>query len=114
MSFRLKKINELLRKKIGRLILEELDFPKDIVITVTRVETSPDLKHAKVMLSLMPSLKNDYFLEKLNSNAYKIQRVLNKELRMKYVPKIEFKIDKIEERAARIEELIKEIKKEKK
>lgn len=114
MSFRIKKINELLRKKIGRLILEELDFPKNLVITVTRVETSPDLRHAKVMLSLMPSSKKDYFLKKLNLSAHKIQKNLNKELRMKYIPKIEFKIDKIEERASRIEELIQQIKQENK
>ena len=65
MTFRIERVNELLRKEISSLILKELDISKDIMITVTGVETSPDLGQAKIKVSIMPFLKAEKILKVL-------------------------------------------------
>jgi ribosome-binding factor A len=56
MSQRLERVNELLRQEISKLLLREIDFV-DILVTVTNVNTSPDLKQAKI-LSCPPKRAN--------------------------------------------------------
>jgi len=110
MSLRIQKVNELLKQEIGNLILKELDFSRDIMVTITEVSTSPDLQQAKVKVSIMPFLKAEKILKILNSQVFNLQKLLNKKLKMKIVPKIKFELDKSEERKTRIEQLFRKIK----
>ncbi len=109
MSLRIQRINELLKQEISELILKELDFSKDIIITVTTVEASPDLRQAKVKVSIMPFLQADKVLKALNFRALVIQRLLNKKLKMKSIPKIKFELDRSEEKARRVDQLLKNV-----
>lgn len=110
MPQRTEKLNELLKHEISGLILRELDFSKDTIITVTAVETSPDLKQAEVRVSIMPSLRSSQVLRNLNFKAFNIQKLLNKKIKMRIIPKIIFEIDKSELKTKRIDELLKDIK----
>lgn len=107
MSRRIQKINELLKQEIGSLILKELDFKRDVIITVTKVETYSDLNKAKVGISILPFSKAEQVLRVLNSKNSDIQRLLNQKLRMKIVPKIKFRLDSSEEKISRVEQLLK-------
>lgn len=109
MSRRIEKINQLLKQEIGGLILREFDFSKDTIVTVIRVETSSDLREARAGVSVLPFLRAEKVLKVLNSQVFNIQKVLNKKLKMKIVPKIRFELDKSEERKTRIEQLIRKI-----
>jgi len=109
MSLRIQRVNELLKQEIGSLILKELDFSRDIMVTITEVDTSDDLQQAKVKVSIMPFLKAEKILKILNSQVFNLQKLLNKKLKMKIVPKIRFELDKSEERKTRIEQLLKKI-----
>lgn len=110
MSLRIQRVNELLKQEIGGLILKELDFSRDIMVTITEVYASDDLKQAKVKVSIMPFLKAEKILKVLNSQVFNLQKLLNKKLKMKIVPKIRFELDKSEERKTRIEQLFRKIK----
>ena len=110
MSRRLQKVNELLKQEVGNLISKELEFSRDIMITVTRVDVFPDLRGARVGVSIMPFLKAEKILKILNSQVFNIQKSLNQKLNMKLVPKIRFELDKSEEQTSRIEQLLKKTK----
>jgi len=106
MSQRVKKINVLLKHEISQLLLKEIDFC-DTLVTITDIDTSSDLKHAKVKISALPQEKNELAIGMINKNIFHIQQKLNKRLQMKPVPKIRFEIDQAEIKAQRIEEILK-------
>ena len=105
MSQRVKRVNELLKHEISQLLLREIDF-YNILVTITDIDTSPDLKHSKVKISVLPQEKNELALEVINKNIFQIQQKLNKRLHMKPIPRIKFEIDQAEIKAQRIEELL--------
>jgi ribosome-binding factor A len=114
MRERIQRLNELIRREISKILLKEGDFPSGVLVTVTRVETSTDLIQAKVWISLFPEIKGKEVFTILNQKLYGIQQKINKKLKMRPVPKIIFKEDKQIFKASRVEEILEEIKKERK
>lgn len=114
MGWRVQRVNELIKREVGKIIFEEIEFPEETLVTVTRVETSPDLRGAKIYISVLPETKIKRILEILNKCTYIIQKKINNLLRMKSVPKIEFRTEEKIREAAKIEELLEEIKKNEK
>lgn len=110
MSKRIQRINQLLKEELGQILLKEVDFPKDTLVTITRVEASSDLKQAKVYTSCIPEKEGVKIFQILNKKAFIIQQKINKLLSMKIVPKIKFVEEKETKEAARIEELLEKIK----
>ena len=108
MSHRIQKLNQLLKRELGQLLLKEFDFSKDVLITVTRVETSTDLSQARVYISTVPDFPK--ITKILDNKIYFLQHRLNKRLRMKIVPKIRFLEEKKAGEAAKIEEILEKIK----
>ena len=109
MSLRIQRVNELLKQEIGSLILKELDFNRDTMVTITEVDTSDDLQQAKVKVSIMPFLRAEKILKILNSQVFNLQKLLNQKLKMKVVPKIKFELDTSEEKTSRVEQLLRKI-----
>ena len=109
MSERLKKLNELLRDEVGKILLTELDKEDDVLVTVTGADISPTLEHATIKISVFPPTKEEELLKKIERQIYQIQQILNKRLSIRPVPKIRFEIDKTEEEAGRIEKLLDEV-----
>ena len=105
MSQRIQRVNELLKQEISQLLLKEIDFD-DVLVTITNVDTSPDLKNCKVKISVIPTEKNKLALEIIKKNIYHLQQALNKRISLKFNPKISFEIDQIEAKAQRIEEIL--------
>ena len=108
MNQRIPKVNKLIKQEVGKIILIEADFPKDIILTITKVKTSKDLRYADVFVSVLPSDKEIEIMELLKEEIYFIQQNLNKKLHMKPLPRIKFMIDKSGEDVSRIDELIRE------
>ncbi len=108
MNQRILKINKLIKREIGKIILIEADFPKDIILTITKVKTSKDLRYADVFVSVLPPNKEAEIMELLKEEIYFIQQKLNKKLYMKPLPRIKFVIDRSGEDVSRIDELIRE------
>jgi ribosome-binding factor A len=110
MSHRIDQINELIRVEFSRLVLSEIEFPLECLVTILRVETSPDLRHAKVWISVMPISYAGTVLEILRRHVGRLQLLLNKRLSMKPLPRLAFAIDDTEHRASSIDALLDRIK----
>lgn len=110
MSKRIQRINQLFKKEISQILLKEVDFPKNTLVTVTRVETSVDLNQAKVFLSVMPESKLSNVFQILNRQIYHLQQILNKRLKMRPIPRIKFLEEKKTTEAGRIEEILEKLK----
>jgi ribosome-binding factor A len=103
---RIKKVNRLIQEELGKIIQEVVELPRGVMVTITGVDTSADVKHAKIKVSVIPREKTKGVLEILGSNIFELQQMLNKKLILRYVPKIRFVIDRSQERVERIEELL--------
>ncbi len=109
MHSRLDRVNELVRETLAEIVARELEMPPGIFVTVTKVDTSRDLRYTRVFVSVFPEKKFGRMLELLEKKIYLIQRMLNKKLHMRPLPRIEFAADKTEVEADKIEKLLKEI-----
>ena len=110
MSKKISQINELLKRMIGEIILKDFDMPIDSLITVTRVETQANLLKSKVYLNIIPQGKEKEIIASLRKYIYYIQQRVNKQLKIRPVPKILFTAEKDIDKAIRVEELLTKIK----
>ena len=111
MNNRISRVNQLIQEELSQIILKEFDFPSDVLITLTRVETTSNLIQAKVYISVMPEKKTKEILQILDRQIYQLQQKLNRRLKMRPVPRISFKEEKETSEAGRIEEILEKIKK---
>ncbi len=104
---RRRRLNELLKEELSRLVFFELKDPRVRSVTITGVEAAPDLTQAIVHVR---SLGNDppveEAIEGLASAAGYIRRTLGRELRLRRVPELRFEADRTLETARRIESLL--------
>ncbi len=105
MSRRVEQVNALVQERVSEYLVRHLEI-KDVLITVTGVDTDPDLKRAKVRVSVLPTTKRGSALEQLKRFAPEVNRRLFRDLTMYAVPKVTFVIDTLEAEAAKIEDLL--------
>jgi ribosome-binding factor A len=104
---RMRRINEVLREVVGAAISSELSDPRIGFVTVTSVETSPDLRTAKVFVSVLGNTEErEATLNGLRSSRGVIQSRIASETRMKRTPTLTFHYDDTVERGVRISELL--------
>jgi ribosome-binding factor A len=106
---RMRRINEVLREVVGAAIASDLSDPRIGFVTVTSVETSPDLRHAKVFVSVLGSEdEREASLEGLRSSHGVLQSRIAAETRMKRTPTLTFHYDDTIEQGVRISRLLDE------
>ena len=106
-SARMRRINEMLREVVGAAITTDLNDPRIGFVTVTSVETSPDLRTERVHVSVLGSVEDrDATLAGLRSSHGVIQARIARETRMKRTPTLTFHYDETIEKAARISKLL--------
>jgi len=106
----MRRINEVLREVVGAAVSTELSDPRIGFVTVTSVETSPDLRTAKVFVSVLGSEEErEATLEGLRSSHGVIQARIAAETRMKRTPTLTFRYDDTIEKGARISELLDDV-----
>lgn len=103
---RLARVNELIRQQLAELLHAEVELPKGVLATITHVETSVDLRHTTVSISVLPQRFQPSTMRKLLTRLNALQRLLNRKLSMRPVPRIRFVPDKGEQHASRIEQLL--------
>lgn len=104
---RTEQINELLHREIAEAIRREIVAP-EVLITVTGVETTADLKEAKVQLSVLPDNRAGSTLEQVRKQQGLIYESLKKKTRLRRIPVLRFVFDDTEKRAAAVREAIEE------
>jgi ribosome-binding factor A len=104
---RMRRVNEALREVLSARITGGLKDPRIGFVTVTAVDTSPDLSHARVFVSVLGSdLERDQTLAGLESSRGRLQAGIGRELRLKRTPTLEFLEDEALVRGRRITRLL--------
>ena len=105
----MRRVNEAVREVVSEGV-NELKDPRIGFVTVTGVETSPDLRHARVFVSVLGSeAKRAKTLDGLAAAHGVLQARVAKELRMKRTPQLAFEYDPTVERGVRMTQLIDEL-----
>jgi ribosome-binding factor A len=105
----MRRVNESVRQVLSEA-LPELKDPRIGFVTVTGVETSPDLRQARVFVSVLGSeRKRERSLVGLAAAHGVLQARLARELRMKRTPQLSFEYDPTVERGVRMSRLIDEL-----
>ena len=106
-SDRIRRVNEAMREVLSGAITSELKDPRVGFVTVTAVETSPDLRHARVFVSVLGNPgERRRSLQALDAAHGYLQRRVGSELRMKNTPQLQFVYDDTPERGMRISEIL--------
>ena len=107
MAQRMRRVNELMREVIGSAITSELDDPRIGFVTVTSVDTSPDLRTARVYVSVLgDETEREATLAGLRSSHGVLQAAIASEMRIKRTPTLTFHYDDTPERGVRITRLL--------
>ncbi len=107
-----RRLADFIQEEVSQIIREELSDPElQGLITISRVEVSPDLKHAKVFYQVHGGAAEEGAAARGFSRAASyIRRLLSKRLYTKFVPEIEFVLDKQSEEEERLQALFERIK----
>ncbi|MBL7057740.1 ribosome-binding factor A [Patescibacteria group bacterium] len=108
---RITQVNELLKNNLSYIITREIEIG-DALLTITYVDTSPDLQNAKVGISVLPKNNTGTVLHKLKNSTVQIVQKLNKITKIRKMPKLNWVVDDTENRLADMEESFLEIKSE--
>src|SRR5579875_680320 len=104
---RMRRVDEAVREVLSDAISKDLKDPRIGFVTVTAVNTSRDLRHARVYVSVLGDERTrQATLDGLRSAHGYLQGVLASELTLKHTPALTFEYDETVERAARLTELI--------
>ena len=106
------RVGEAIREEIATFLAASVKDPRVVgFVTVTGVELSPDLRHAKVFVSVMGSeAEKAATFEGLASTASHLRSRVGRALKLRVAPEIHFREDESVARAARIESLLADIK----
>jgi ribosome-binding factor A len=106
---RMRRVNEVLREVLGDAISTELEDPRIGFVTVTSVDTSPDLRAARVYVSVLgDEAERESTLKGLQAAHGVLQAQIARQTRMKRTPTLTFHYDDTPERGVRISRLLDE------
>ena len=104
---RMRRVDEAVMEVLSGAITQELKDPRVGFVTVTAVETSPDLRHARVFVSVLGDEgQRERSMDGLRAAHGYLQRRLNEELRIKHTPSLDFIYDDSVDRSLRIQSLL--------
>jgi ribosome-binding factor A len=110
MSQRTNRIDELLREEISQALERELADPRIGFVTITDVETSPDLSRARVWVSVIgDEERRKEALAALRRAMPYVRRSLGSKIRLRRIPEFEVRLDDTAERGTRVLRLIQEL-----
>ncbi len=110
---RFERINEELKKEISHIISYELKNPNVTgLISVTKVKITPDLKYAKIYVSILNSKNETETLEGLKKSSGFIRMQIAKKINLRITPELVFERDDSIEYGARIDSILRNLKNE--
>lgn len=111
MRRRTERINSIIQQEISELLREQINDPRlTALISITKVSTSPDLRHAKVFVSALGDKVNkDEILQGFTAASGFLRRQLANSLELKHMPELSFHLDDSIERGAEVLKLIDQV-----
>jgi ribosome-binding factor A len=108
MTLRQKRVNSYIMKMVPEIIEKEVNDPRIGLVTITSVDSSPDLKHATIYFTVHGGEKSGKSnSDVLNHASGFIQHELARRIKMKNTPILTFRYRPMTEKAQKIEELLK-------
>jgi ribosome-binding factor A len=110
MSQRTDRVDELLREEIGAILVRDVQDPRIGFATITRIETTPDLRHARVWVSVIGQrAERDETLRALEHAMPFVRHQLGGRLRLRRIPEFHVRLDDTAERGTRVLHLLQEL-----
>jgi ribosome-binding factor A len=110
MSQRTDRVDQLLREEIGRIVARDIADPRIGFATITKVETTSDLRHARVSVSVIGQpAERKATVAALGRAMPFVRRELGKTLRIRRIPDLHVELDETAERGTRILHLLDEL-----
>ncbi len=104
---RMRRVDEAMREVLSDALTKDVKDPRVGFVTITDVKTSPDLRHARVYVSVLGDpAAVEASLDGLRSAQGFLQARINSELRLKRTPELRFEHDDTAERAVRLQQII--------
>ncbi len=108
-THRMESVGRELQREISEILRTDIDDPLIGFVTITGVEMSPDLKHARVYFSVLGDEREKAESAKGVRRAGKyIRGLIGERMDLRYVPTLRFELDETAEKAQRIEKLLRE------
>src|SRR3989338_4992797 len=111
MPRQIERLNEQLKEELANLIIKEMPLNNGL-ITVCFVSCSPDLKYAKIGISVLPEKYGPSVLRKLHKLSGLFSRILKNKLKIRQIPKFSWVFDNTESNAEKKKAVLKKIKEE--
>jgi ribosome-binding factor A len=108
MSERIKRLNEIMARELS-LLLHSRFQERAVLLTITRVLISDDLKHGKVFFASPDEKSTDEAMQFLHKTRSEIKRLLAKRIKIKYFPELHFHRDESLEKELRIHSIFDEL-----
>jgi ribosome-binding factor A len=109
-SQRTERVDELLRQEIGSIVSREVADPRIGFVTITSVETTPDLRHAKVWVSVIGQpAEREATVAALRRAMPFVRHELGTRLRIRRIPDLHVHLDDTAERGTRVLQLLSEL-----
>lgn len=113
MSTRIERLSQEFQQEIATILMQDLKDPGLGFVTITHVELTRDLSHAKVFFSCLGgAAEREQSLEALQRSTYFIRGLLMKRFRLKVIPELQFKFDESIERSIQMNDVFDRIKKQ--
>ena len=106
-SVRIERINSEIQKAVSYIIDNEIRDPQiDAMISVSDVQTTPDLSHSRIFITSIGSTNSDEVLNRIKGAAGFIRGKLSKMIKLRITPRLEFMKDESVEYASNIESIL--------
>jgi ribosome-binding factor A len=107
---RVEKLREFIRDEVGQILQQGLKDPRIGFVSVTDVEVSGDLRHAKIFVSVLGGEEErQQTMEGLRSATGFVRTELARRLKIHHTPQIQFRLDDSIERGTRVVQLLREL-----
>jgi ribosome-binding factor A len=104
----MRKVNSTLREILAEEI-EKLNDPRLELVSVTAVDTAPNLRQATVYIDVLQREQEEAAIQSLRRAARRLQSAIGSQVRMKFTPTLDFKMDQGVTGGARIDAILREI-----
>lgn len=111
MSKRTEQVASEITHQLSKIVNKEIETPRDCLVTIIKTEVNPDLKIAKIFISVLPENKSGTILVYFKKFSNFIQKKLGQKLKFYTTPQLRFFIDEGEIKRREINKVLEKIKK---
>jgi ribosome-binding factor A len=111
---RTERVGDQIKMEVADILIKKAKDPRIAMVTILSVDVSPDLSHAKVYISLPPTVNEKAALTGLKNASGFVRSELSRRLPLKRVPDISFLVDESGERVSRLLSLLEQVSEEQK